>query len=141
MSKSKAVFYVLLGVSCQFALSSIWIGFVGGFIAWHLDGTDLTWNVAQYIVYYGANAILCLFLGILAGFDVKKRFYAPIVMVVCLLPTLLLFRYYTAFWDWFCIATTLIVGIVAMVVSAVISKKKAEKVSLATTNGLIGAQS
>ena len=127
MSKSNDAFFCVLFVSCIFALFSIWVGFFGGIIVSHIDGTDLAWILTQNSIYYGANAIFALFVGILAGFNVKKRFYGPFLTAVFLLPTMLLFRYYTHFIDWFCIATTLIVGLTAMLVSAVVTKKKDAK--------------
>ena len=144
MSKSKAAFYVLLGISCQFAFFSLWIALGLALvtnIVGHIFYTDLVWNLSFYGTYYVFNAVLCLFLGILAGFDVKKRFFGPILMVVCLLPTLVFFRFYTDFWDWFCVATTFVVGIGAMVVSAVVTKKKAEKSNIKTNAVIIGVQS
>ncbi|MCH5160144.1 MAG: hypothetical protein J1F66_04780 [Clostridiales bacterium] len=99
-------------------------------IVWHIDGTDLTWNLGQYAVYYGANAIFALFVGILAGFNVKKRFYGPILTSVFLLPTVLFFRYYIAFIDWFCVVTTFAVGIAAMLISTAVTNKQAAQTSL-----------
>ena len=132
MSKSTTHFVVVLIVSCIFALFSLWIGFFAALVFWHVNNSDLAWNLTIYLVYYVANAILCLFVGMLSGFDIKKRFYAPVVTAICLVPTVLIFISYTGFWDWFCIATTLAIGLVAMFVSAAVTRKNAAKLNAKT---------
>ena len=129
MNKSNEAFITLSVLSSLFALASLWIAFIVALLFWQSDNSSTTWDAIQYSIYYVANAILALFVGILAGFDIKKRFYVPIIMATCLVPTVLLFRYYTAFWDWFCIVTTLVVGVVAMFVSSALTRKKATKSS------------
>ena len=130
MSKSNDAFYCVLVVSCIFALLSLWIGLFISLIFWHISDSDLTYYLSVYSTYYAGNAILCLFVGILAGFNVKKRFYGPFLTAVFLVPTVWFFRYDTHFIDWFCIATTLIVGVIGMVISAVITRKKVAKLSV-----------
>ena len=130
MSKSNDAFYCVLVVSCIFALFSLWVGLFVALIFWHVSDSDLCYNLSVYSTYYIANGILCLFVGILAGFNVKKRFYGPILTAVFLVPTVWFFRYYTHFIDWFCIATTLVAGLVGMAISAAVTKKKTAKLSV-----------
>ena len=99
----------------------------------HIHESDFTWDMTQYCIYYGANALFALFVGILAGLKVKKRFYGPFFTAICLLPTVLLFRWYISFIDWFCVVTTLIVGVSGMVLSAVVTKKKSERKDVETS--------
>ena len=122
MSKKPDSFLMLLFFSCPFALFSLWIGFIAAFILCR-GASDLIWDLCIYGIYYVGNAVFALFVGILAGFDIKKRFYAPILTTVCLLPTVVVFVYYTHFIDWFCIVTTLLVGICAMLISHLLIRK------------------
>ena len=134
MSKKIDSFIMLLFFSCPFALFSLWIGFICAFLLWaNIDiQSDFLWDLCVYGIYYIGNAVFNLFVGIMAGYDVKKRFFGPVLTAICLLPTAIIFLYYTTFLDWFCIVTTLLVGVVAMVVSHVITRKKTAKLRVET---------
>ena len=131
MIKKPDTFIMLLFFSCPFALLSLWIGELATLVFW--PNTDFVWDLCLYGPHYIGNAVFNLFVGITAGFDIKKRFYGPILPTVCLLPTLVIFVSYTSFIEWFCVATTLLVGIGAMVVSWTLTRKKAKQADQANT--------
>ena len=132
MIKKPDTFIMLLFFSCPFALLSIWIGLLGAMIFCRGIDSDVIFELCLYRIYYIDNALFNLFVGITAGFDIKKRFYGPILPTVCLLPTLVIFISYTSFIEWFCVATTLLVGSGAMVLTCVISRKKAKRADQAS---------
>ena len=137
MNKRRDALGVLLLLGCFFAVFSLWICEFWCLIAIHIfDALGIELHDPQcdaivFTIYYVVNAAFSCGVGVLSGLDIKKRFFAPALIVLCLLPTLVVFVYYTTAVEWACLATTFVIGYGAMIITALKAKKKQQSV---TTN-------
>ena len=132
MGKHRDAWGALLLIGCVFAFFSLWICEFCCLIALHIfDAFSIELHDPQcdaivFTIYYVVNGLFSGIVGALSGFDMKKRFIAPTLIVICLLPTLVVFVYYTTAIEWACLATTFVIGNGAMIISALKTKKKQE---------------
>ena len=130
MNKRRDAWGALLLIGCVFAFFSLWICEFWCLIALHIFSAfsielhDPQCDAIVFTIYYVVNGLFSGFVGALSGFDIKKRFIAPALIVVSLLPTLLVFVYYTTAIEWACLATTFVIGYGAMILTALKTKKK-----------------
>ena len=130
MKNHRDAYGILLLIGCIFAFLSLWIcdflGLlsIGVFEAMNVKIRDSLIDAVTFTIYYVVNAVLCGIVGALSGLEIKSRFFAPPLIVVCLLPTLVLFRDYTTAVEWACIGTTFVIGYGAMLITTLKIKKK-----------------
>ena len=130
MGKHRDAWGALLLIGCSFAFLSLWICEFWCLIALHIfDAFSIELHDPQcdaivFTIYYVVNGLFSGIVGVLSGFDIKKRFIAPALIVLCLLPTLVVFVYYTTAVEWACLATTFVIGYGAMIITALKAKRK-----------------
>ena len=130
MRKHRDAWGALLLIGCVFAVFSLWICEFWCLIAIHIFDVfnielhDPQCDAITFTIYYVVNGLFSGIVGALSGFDIKKRFVAPALIAVCLLPTLVVFVYYTTAVEWACLATTFVIGYGAMIITALKAKKK-----------------
>ena len=130
MNKHRDAWGALLLIGCSFAFLSLWtcefwcLIAIKVFEAFNVELHDPQCDAITFTIYYVVNGLFSGIVGALSGLDIKKRFFAPTLIVICLLPTLLVFVYYTTAIEWACLVTTFVIGYGSMLITASKAKKK-----------------